>query len=194
MLDFLRLVLFESLPWLLGFCALAVAVAVAVHRRRQTRASRRGIWITLAVCVGLVVLQYVVVTDREALEQTVRAMADAVDDGDVDAIAQRVDAGFRWGSEGREQFIQSVNQTLQDYQIDGVHIFSVKVRAEGDTATVSFRGLCDVRRGADGPYSVSSRWELRFVRRSGRWLLEGVDLARYNLLGGPDTDIRPLVR
>lgn len=194
-MDFVTRVLFESLPLLLVFGAIGLAVAVGVHRRRQTPGTRRGIWITLAVCVGLLVLQRVVVTDREALEDAVRTMALAVDEGDVGTIGEYLDAGFRWGHEDQTQFLASARNTLQAVQIDAVRLFGFKVQVDGDSARVSFNGFCDVRRGGGDLYgNLPTHWELIFVRRAERWLLERIDVARYGLpAGGDGWDLRPEV-
>ena len=181
MINFLARVLFESLPWLLAFCLVAVAVAVAVHRTRYTKASRRGIWLTLAGCLALLVMQWLVVTDRETLEATVRTMARAMDEGDVATIAEHVDAGFQLGQENRDEFIESVNRTLQVYQVDEARITGVESAVEGDGATVSFWARCDVRGGGATDYNFFSRWRLHFVRRAGRWLMDRIDEARADL-------------
>ncbi len=181
MIEFLTRVLFESLPWLLFFCLVAFAVALAVHRSRYTRKSKRGLWITVAVCAGLVVLQYVVVTDHEALEQTVRIMARAVDQGDVGTIAEHIDADFRIGGDGREEFIQSVSRTLEVYQVDEPRLYGFETKVDGDTAIVTFGAYCNVRRGDDVQYDFPTRWELSFVRRAGRWLLDRIQQARWQL-------------
>ena len=94
MIDFLRRLLFEDLPLLLLAQAVAMAVVLAVHRRWMTRRSRRLVWIGLALCAALVALQVFVVTDREALTQMVQTLARAVDQGDMDTIADKLDAGF----------------------------------------------------------------------------------------------------
>lgn len=181
MIDFLTRVLFESLPWLLFFCGVALAVALAVYRTRYTRRSWRGIWVTVAVCAALVILQWAVVTDHEALERTVRTLARAVDRGDVATIAEHLDAGFRLGNERRDEFIESVSRTLESYQVDEPRIFDVKTKVEGDEAVVTFGAFCDVRRGDDVQNDFPTRWQLHFVRRAGRWLLDRIDQARWQL-------------
>ncbi|HOB73511.1 MAG TPA: nuclear transport factor 2 family protein [Phycisphaerae bacterium] len=195
MINFLTRVLFESLPWLLFFCGVAVVVAVAVHRTRGTRASRRGIWITLAVCAALVVLQKVVVTDHEALEQVVRTMARAVDQGDVGTIGEYIDTGFRLGNDGRDEFLGSVSRTLEVYQVDEPRIFDVKTKVEGDEAVVTFGAFCDVRHGSDVQNDFPTRWQLHFVRRGGRWLLDRIDQARWQMpIGDSGGNLVPYFR
>jgi hypothetical protein len=189
MIDFVTRVLFESLPWLLVFCALAFTIALVVHRRRQSRASRRSFWIVLALCAGLIVLQHVVVTDREAIEADVRAMADAVDDGDY------LDASFRWDDENREQFLASATRTLQAVQIDSAHVIGFKAEVHGDSARVTVTAVCDVRRGSDSVPNFISQWDLRFVRRGDRWLLERVEDGSWKFpIGGAGGSLRKEVR
>lgn len=195
MTDFLIRVLFESLPRLLVVCVIALAVALAVHRTRYTRASRRGIWVTLAVCVGLIILQQVVVTDREALEQTVRIMARAVDQGDVATIADYLDENFQMGEVGREEFIRSVNQTLQVYQVDEARIYGVQSDINSDAAEVKFGAYCDVRHDGQLESNLPTHWELSFVRRGQRWLLQRIVRAEWRLpIGDGRGDIIPYFR
>ena len=100
MLDGVARLLFEDLYLLLLAEAIALAVVLAVHRRRLTRQSRRLVWLTLGVCALLIVIQELTVTKREALEQMVAALAQAVDDGDIPAITKRLDREFQYGFSG----------------------------------------------------------------------------------------------
>lgn len=196
MLDFLTNLFFESLPLLAFFCVVAIAVAVAVHRRRLTPGSQRGLWLTLAICAALLVLQWLVQTDREQLDAAVRAMARGVQAGDVGAVAEQVGDSFDWDG-GRQGFIDSMNRTLQTYDINEARIFGVKAQVEGDAATVTFGAMCDVQSPSRSEYNLLSRWKLRFTRQDGRWRLQRIESAKLgpgDPSGGGGIDAIPYIR
>lgn len=197
MIDFLKTVLFESLPWLLFFCAAGVAVALAVHRRRLTARSRRGIWLTVAVGALLVAVQTLVHTDRERLTEAVQAMARAVDEGDMDAFSRYVAPELTWRGGGRREFLDDVTSRLTTTQIDGARLSQVRASVTGDTATVSFTAVCDLRNGRGDQDRVVSFWRLGFVRTAGRWLMNAVLDARIHPGGvpaGDGIDLKPMIR
>lgn len=197
MIDFITTVLFESMPWLLFFCCAAVAIALAVHRRRMTPGSRKGIYITLGACVGLLLLQRFVVTERESLTSVLQAMARAVDEGEVPALLEHVSPEFKWRSAGRQEFLDDVTQRLIATQIDGARITQVKANVADDSALVSFLAVCDIRDRQFDQRSVTSYWELRFVRRDGRWLMEAIlkgEIRPGGLAPSGGIDVVPMIR
>ncbi len=175
MMDFLRKLLFESLPLLLVAEVVAVGVAVAVHRRRLTKGSRRGLWITLGVCVLMVGLQRVVVTDHEAIDTLVHGLAEAVDDGDLAAMDALVDDAFRVGQTDKRQWMATVNQRLQEWQVDEPRINALTIVVQGDEADVRFRVMCDLRSPGQTQDNVPSYWRLRCVRREGVWRMGAIE-------------------
>ena len=179
MLDYVTRLLFEDLPLLLVAEAIALAVVLAIHRRQFTPQTRRAVWITLGVCVTFIVIQSLVTTKREALEAMVSALARAVDDGDVPAIAERIDEEFRHGNDDKEAFLDGVvKQTLQRWQVDEAKVAGFKIEIDGDTATVSFRAHCDCRSDNPVQYSVPSFWTLNCVHRPDGWKLLGIPRAK----------------
>lgn len=174
MIDFLRSLFFESLLLLLLVEVAALAIAIAVHRRRFTSGSRIGVFVTLAVCVVLLFVQRWVETDRERLEAVVTDMVDAVDDGDVPALARHVDAQFSDRRLDRERWLADVRMRLQRWQIDEARVGGFVVNVDGDEATVSFRAFCDWREGDRAESGVLSFWKLAFVRRDDGWKLSRI--------------------
>lgn len=174
MLDFLTSLLFESLPLLLAAVAVALAVAIAVHRQRRTDRSRRGLFITLGVCAALVLVQNLVVTDREALETLVVRMARAVDQGDIGALGEHVDDGFAGQAMDKAELLARANATLQRWQVDEPRIGAVRPEVDGDAATVSFRVVCDLRSDSATQYNTMSHWKLHCVRRPDGWRMDRI--------------------
>ena len=177
-MDFLRQLLFESLPLLLAAQAVAIAIAVAVHRRRLTPGSRRGVWATLAACVLLIVMQRLVVTDREAIEVLVRGLVRAVDDGDMAAVEARVDDAFRSGPTDKQRLMAMMHQRLQQWQVNGARINALTIDVQGDSADVRFRVICDRTSQSHSQDTVPSLWRLRCARTDGRWRMAGIEDAQ----------------
>jgi hypothetical protein len=179
MIDFLRELLFESLPMLLVAELIAIGLAVAVHRRRLTRGSRRGIWIMLAVCAFLAILQRVVVTDQEAIELMVRAMAKTVKEGDATTFGTHVDEGFRAGTADKQSLMAVFNQRLTEWRIDAARVTILSVEVQGDSAVVRFRVFCDLRSERQSEDNVMTYWKIRCVRDAGEWKMQGVESAEF---------------
>ncbi len=202
MIDFLRRLLFEDLLLLLVACAVAFAVALAVHRRRFTQQSRRGIWITIGVCLGLIVMQSLVVTDREALRELVNDLVHASDAGDVAAIGARVDgAGVVFGSGesgedcDKKSFLDAANVGLQRYQVDEAGTGGFRFEIDGDRAVVTFRVTCDLREGEGRAQRTPNYWTIGCVRRPEGWKMNAILDAKIGVEGFADgIDVIPYLK
>ena len=170
MYDYLTRLLFEDLSLLLLSEAAAIAVVVGLHRRSMTPGSRRRVWITLAVCVGLVVMQKLVVTDREAIRAMVEAMARAVQEGDVQALGEHFADDLVFESDrGKQAVIQHARAVLQQYEIRNARVSGFTINVNGDDATVSFQAVADVRNGPEPTYNTPTRWDLKCRREPDGW-------------------------
>ncbi len=169
MLDYVTRLLFEDLPLLLVAEVIALGVVLAIHRRRFTAKSRRLVWITIGVCAALIAIQKLTVTKREALKQMVSALAQAVDDGDVSAIGQRLDDEFQDRQWDKKTFLDQVRLRLQRWQIDQASVGGFEIEIDGEQGTVSFRATCDWRSRDRVGYKIWSSWKLRCVRRADGW-------------------------
>jgi len=186
MIDFLRVMFLESPVLLLIFSAIAVAVALAVHRRRLSAGSLRGVWLTVAACLLLLVLQHAIETDREQIRAAVAAMARAVDDGDIPTLGEHLDVHFEDRGLDKTAWLADVRQRLQRWRIDEARVWNFKIETDDATATVSFQALCDWRSGDQAPQSVASAWKLAMVRGEDGWKLQRVLSARFGLGGALD--------
>jgi len=170
--------LFEDLTILVMAEFIALMVVLTIHRRRMTRRTRRAVWITLACCASLILLNRLVVTDRERAVNAVTAMARAVDDGDVPAIAEGLDEGFQYSNWDRAEFVAELNQKLQQWRVDRAQLGRFEVQIEGDVAQVSFRASCDWHGSNQSQTGVASSWALELVRRPDGWKLRRVVSAK----------------
>lgn len=173
-MSFLTRILFEDLAVLLIIEFLVLMSVLAVHRQRMTRRTRRAVWITLACCAAFITLNHLVTTDSERIVQTVSAIAKAVDEGDVPAIANHLDDEFHYRNWDKDGFVVELNSKLQQWRIDEAKVGRFEIRIEGDAATASFRASCDWRGASDAQAGVASAWTLELIRRPGGWKLRRV--------------------
>jgi hypothetical protein len=168
-LSFISRFLFEDLWLLLIAEFIAIVVVVATHRRRMTAGTRRAVWITLAGCAALVGLNKLVTTDSERIVEMVTAVAEAVDEGDIPAIAARVDDEFKYRNWDKAGFVAELNSKLQNWRVDEAKVGRFEIEVQGDVAKASFRASCDWKGGSDAQAGVASLWTLECVRRSDGW-------------------------
>ena len=178
--------LFENL-WLLSLLVLvAVLLAMIVHRRHGTVGTGRGLWMTALVGAALVLANVLVVTDGEQIRASVQKMAQAVDEGDIPALADEIDEQFHDGGLDQAQFVDRVNQELQRLRIDEPRLSAWRIEIGPRTATVSFRCFCDLRHEEQFQPSVLTRWKLEFVRNGPAWKLIRISDAKYGFGEGID--------
>jgi len=178
MLDFLTNLLFESLILLLLVEAVVIAVFLAIHRRHGTKRTRIALWLAVAACLAQIVVQELVVTDREAVEDFVHTLALAVDDGDMWALSERFDDGViikesYFGSlQGKDAVMVRAQAVLQQNSVKRVSVGGARIEVLGDVAKVICQVMADIRMGGTSSAErVPSRWELEIVRTPTGWKL-----------------------
>lgn len=177
-MSFIIRLLFEDLSILVMFEFVALMVVLTIHRRRMTAKTRRAVWITLAICALLIALNKLVTTDTERVVEMVSAMARAVDEGDVPAIAERLDDEFRYRYWDKAGFVAELNRKLQHWRIDEAKVGRFDVEVTGDTAKTSFRASCDWRSDSESQAGVASSWIMECVRHPDGWKLRRIISAR----------------
>lgn len=186
MVDFFRTLFLESFVLLLIVEAAAVALALALHRRRFTRGTRFGVWLTVLGCLILLVVQHVVQTDREQIQAAVTQMARAVENGDIPTLGRHLDHSFVDRGMDKTAWLADVHQRLQRWRVSEAKVSGFTTEIEGNDATVSFRARCDFRSGDQAPQMVFSTWELDMVRREDGWRLHRVRSAKFGPGGALD--------
>lgn len=123
----------------------------------------------------MVLLQGLVVTDRERLVSICHALARTVQKGDVPAFAEHVSGTFshEGGSQGevvnKSQFIETLEQLLNRYDVEEPRLRHFEVEVDGAEAVVRFSASCRVITPDEIISSLASAWELAFARSEGRW-------------------------
>lgn len=179
------------------FGAMAMAVALGVHRRRFTSATRNGVWGTLAGCIILVIVQSLVVTRREALIETVQQLTAAVDEGNVLAMEPFFYSEVRLGQKGaapREAILRMADLALREYQVDEAGTGGFNMEIAGDRATVTFRVTCDLQ-GRDVGYRTPSTWRLGVLYDANQWRIDHIESGEIGLGGiGQSIDVMPYLQ
>ncbi len=174
--------LFEDLVLLLVAEFIALAVVLALHRRRFTPESRRTVWITLGVCAVMLMLQFAVVTDRERLRSLVVELVDAVDEGDLSTIENavhpdgvRIGMGVDADNVSKLVFVQGCNIGLQINRIDEAQVGISRVEVGDGEATVDFRVNCELRSDRWGEArSMPSEWRIRCMKTPEGWKMRQI--------------------
>jgi hypothetical protein len=181
MSDTLHSLLFENLTLLLLTEFAALAVVLAIHRRKFNERSRRAVWITLGFCAFLIFIQYWVKTDREKLKEATETLTTAVDHADLPTIADHLDKNFEdYQGHDKQIFLQQVEMVLQRWQVNEASIWQYnKVDIGQDTAIVEFQVFCDLRGEQFVQRNFPSRWRLQFIRRDDGWKVMGIKPLKY---------------
>ena len=167
-------VLFES-PLALGALLFLANYGLLVYWRRSGRA--RPLLAGLGAAVVLLVVQKVVVTQRERASAILSAIEQDVLDSRVEALAQSLSADFSAVTKNREEFIEYARGGLQTVHVSNLSRAALRIeesKAGSFVVHASYSALVEVASGARAP--VRSRWRITFVRRDGRWLIGRIEL------------------
>jgi hypothetical protein len=185
--------LFEDLSLLLLAELAGLAVILGVHRTRMTPYTRRLVWIFLAVCAGLIALQYTVVTDREAIQATVEAMARDVEQGNVQALGDKFDEAITFERiEGKQAVLREAYRTLQRYDINNARVSGFDIKLDGNRAQVHFQAVAEVRGGPATIGRTPTVWDLVMVRDEGDWRVLGGQIHAWAGSPGPLNPTPPI--
>ena len=156
---------FTEDPWTL-FLLLALAellLVVTVKRRGQ------GVWLKLViavpiVAVGLLVLEWLIVTDREELQANVRAAARALQDEEMETFLVHFSPAYEFAGLDYETLQRWTQAFADTYKLKSTTFFWHEVKVVAGKGLVEFSVLTTGEvHGVDyGPNK--SRWQLEFRR------------------------------
>jgi hypothetical protein len=156
--------------------AIVVAGGVAATLALVVFLSRRslGPLIALAAIFGLtlllLVVERVVVTDREAIEDSVEEVLAAIEANNVQGVLANIDpaaAGVRSDVEALMPQIKVISANA------GGILVEVQVAATAPTATSQFRAFLQGTHGSSGMSVayINQRVDIEWVKRGDRWLI-----------------------
>jgi hypothetical protein len=167
--------LLENPYLLIPVCAVAAYVVLVIHLRRRTSRTRKALLVGLALCLGLPVLQWLVVTPRERIRLVCADMVRAVENNDPAGIEGHIAQSFRVRAIDREQFVAALRSTLKAYDVEGTGLKLDECKVADGRAEVRLR--VTGRIVADESYDLGPGmpWTLQFVEENGAWKLQAAE-------------------
>jgi len=167
--------LFESL-WLLAGVWVPVQFAlIAVWSWRRSRRSARIVWGGFVALPVLMLLSFVVITQREQVIAVCNELGAFVEGGDVDVISARLADDCVAEQLTREEFLDRVHDSLTRYRIWDVSLRGFETTfSDSESCAVEFHAAARVR-SQDLPYDwLASRWRLAFRREGDSWTVTNI--------------------
>ena len=157
--------------------AAAVLLASGAWRRRSRRLALAAGALG-AVSLALVVLDAVVVTDREWIDQRLSLIVDQAVDGRLDALADLLDDSFagQVGSgrvEGPAAATALARQALDRYGVTDVRLANRRTEVQGPAAQTRVLAFVRFRRPRG---RAALELPVRRSRRGGGWRISGIDV------------------
>ncbi len=169
----IKTVLFESPLYLVPLLLVGEFILLRRWAARRTPNARRAALAGVVVAALLLVMQHLVVTERESLIALCNELAVAAVNGDVAGIGEHVSDRFATQNLDRDEFMQWVRRGLTAVEVRSARLSGFEVSIEdGQRAKVTFNASARVYGAAEGlGGSRPSRWELHFEKTGDRWLL-----------------------
>jgi hypothetical protein len=167
-MDFLTWMFLESRP-LLGGCLAVVLFVLLVYWRRTLKP--KPFLVGLALAVVLLVVQALVVTQREHADRIMRSIERDVLASRTEAIAAALSDRFQIPEKNwdRERFIERVKDYMQTIDVRTLNRRKLQIeKSETDAFEISVSYLAEIS-GRDYAGPVLSRWKIYFVHEDGHW-------------------------
>jgi hypothetical protein len=125
--------------------------------------------IGLLLLIVLPVVQWLVVTDREAVRQSLTELVNSVQQGDVSRFSTHVAEQFQAGTVDREQFLDRVESAMNRIRIENAKLKFEEVTVANDNAIVRMRVFCRVIAENDWEPNAISAWEIELAKEDDAW-------------------------
>ncbi len=173
-MDLVQSILFESPLKLFVAVVLLLAILATLWWFRPGQTTGWLVAGGLFLSAILLIVQHMVVTDREQIRQMLNDLAFAVDCEDLDAIAPRFHEDCDVDGMSKPELLRRLENAFERAEIDEVQILRMEIRVEDDASDVRLRAHSRVR-ARDWPYDYYvSGWDLQLVKVEGDWLLHRV--------------------
>ncbi len=162
--------LFESI-WLLAMLLATVTfVAIAWWARQRCQRSSRAAVGMLCFTPAMLLLSHFVVTPGERMVLVCRTMAQAMEDGDVQAIAAHLSDDLSADGMDRDEFLAAIERALTRYDVNRASLRSFSVDRPSDTrGVVLFTAMTSIRAAEGFVPQFPTRWEVTFRKHGNKW-------------------------
>ena len=164
---------FENPLYVYVALALSEVVLVALFFERRSRRAACLLLVPAALAGVVALVAHLVRTDREKIIAAARDIADAVEAGQFDRIAAHLDDDFSASLDGRTvtkaQTVAVCTTVVKRWDITAVTFHNVTVEVTGDRAKMHLTTFISFK--AAGPRRTGVIWDVRWIRRSDKWLL-----------------------
>ena len=136
---------------------------------------KKGILLLVAGVACYLIVDPLVVTDRERLEALMERGRAAVEAGDDDALEPLVAEDYRFEGRTRPEFLRLCRGVLKKFAPMKVRFLRKEIRLEEDgRASVLLTAVVTPRPGSEWPGPVRTEWVLHFVKEDESWRVSGV--------------------
>ena len=153
---------------------LAATLAAVVFLARRTSGALVALAAIVAITILLLVVERVVVTDREAVEASVEEVFDAVERNDLPGVLAWIDpaaAGVRADAEALMPFVKMSTANAAAVSLEGMD----GKNGKATSALCRLRAYLNGVHGSSGMslLYVNQRVDIKWVKRGKRWLISG---------------------
>lgn len=185
--------LFLESPYLLGCAAFGLlAVGLFVRLRLEGAARRRIVPGVLAVCVLLFLVQGLVVTQRERIQQALNEFVVAIEQETERDAALLVSDDYESEEMDREQFLEMLASFRERLRIYDSRFIRESTEVRGDTAETDLTAKATI--SVDGGVGEMhwGRWRMGWIRQGDEWRIRSIEPLSVD--GIPMTSLRDLRR
>jgi len=174
-MKFLIHLLFESPFWLGAFCFLLFAGMLFARQRWESVTARRyAIPATLLIIGLLLVIQKIVVTQREQILLALGSFVSAIEREDTSAIEDALAQDYATEGMDREEFTKYLASLLELLDIRDTRFMRRDLDMGDDSAVMTLTARATVSvRGQIGQFQWGS-WRIAWLREAGDWRVVSV--------------------
>ena len=178
----IKTALFESPLPLAAVLVGVQAVTLIVWRVRRSRTTRAVAIVPMALVAAVLLLSWLVVTDRERIALAYQAVAADLAAGSTEALALYLDEDAMVNAEGRSrrnavgrtETLSLARRHLEELKVREIRLSQMEIAVAGDEAqsTVTARIVNDSPATGGMPLVLS--WDVTWIERPGEWRIHRV--------------------
>ena len=168
--------LFENRIALLVVLGLAEFVVLWVWARWRTRCTRNAVLAGLVLSILLLIVQTVVVTDRERIITLCNSLAAAVENGKIATVAEHLAPDFRSDGVDRDRLLAELTRLLTRVHVEETQLSNFRVSFADGQTRAEFDATCRVMAGGYVEGGVGTSWRLTLRRTNETWQVLAIEL------------------